>query len=517
MADNPNKKPTVATPSSAYLRMAPRWRMIDVLLGGTEAMRAAGKEFLPQYDNESNKNYDARLSRATLLNMTEQTLDTLAGKPFREAVVLDEDVPTQIEDLAEDVDMQGNNLQAFSRSWFREAWAKGFSHVLVEHPTPEAKTDAEGEQRPRTLADDRAEGLRPYWVHVKPECLIAAYSAVVLGQEVLTHVRILEKSVERVGWEEVEVVRVRVLEPGTWQVWAPDEKGEEWHVESEGSTSLDYIPLVTFYAGKRTGLMECKPPLTDLAHLNVAHWQSSSDQRNVLTVSRFPILAASGVPADQKVNIGPNNFLTTEAPEGKWYYVEHTGAAIAAGQTDLSSLEDQMATYGAEYMRKKPGDETATGRALDAAEASSYLAATVRDFQDCLEQAMQFTADWLGLDNGGSVKVNADVDLSEADAAELDALLKMRAQRDISRKAFLKEMKARQVLSDDFDEDDDAEQLKEEATDSMGDMFGKGNGTQAPPADPNADPNADPQDPPADPNNPQPPAPNDPALNPGGE
>lgn len=34
MADTPNKKPTVASPSSAYLRMAPRWRMIDVLLGG---------------------------------------------------------------------------------------------------------------------------------------------------------------------------------------------------------------------------------------------------------------------------------------------------------------------------------------------------------------------------------------------------------------------------------------------------------------------------------------------------
>ena len=47
MADTPNKKPTVASPSSAYLRMAPRWRMIDVLLGGTEARIASGKEFLP--------------------------------------------------------------------------------------------------------------------------------------------------------------------------------------------------------------------------------------------------------------------------------------------------------------------------------------------------------------------------------------------------------------------------------------------------------------------------------------
>ncbi len=488
MADNPNKKPTVATPSSAYQRMYPRWRMIDVLLGGTEAMRAAGKDFLPQYENESNKNYEARLARATLLNMTEQTLDTIAGKPFREQVVLGDDVPPQIEELTEDVDMQGNNLHAFCRTWFREGWAKGLSHVLVEHPTPEAKTDAEGEQRPRTLADDRAEGLRPYWVHVKPECLIAAYSAVVLGQEVLTHVRILETTVERVGWEEVEVHRVRVLEPGRWELWAPDEKGEEWHVEDEGATALGYVPLVTFYAGKRTGLMECKPPLTDLAHLNVAHWQSSSDQRNVLTVSRFPILAASGVNADQKVNIGPNNFLTTEAAEGKWYYVEHTGAAIKAGAEDLSALEDQMSTYGAEFMRKRPGDETATGRALDSAESSSYLASTVRDFQDCVELAMQYTADWLGLDEGGSVRINADVDLSEADAAELDALLKMRAQRDISRKTLLDEMQKRSVLSDDFDEEADAELLAEESANTMGDMFGGGNG---PGGQPGATPPAD--------------------------
>lgn len=498
MADTPKKKATVATPSSAYQRMYPRWRMIDVLLGGTEAMRDAGKDFLPQYENESNKNYEARLARATLLNMTEQTLDTIAGKPFREQVVLGDDVPSQVEELTEDVDMQGNNLHAFCRSWFREGWAKGLSHVLVEHPTPEERVDPDtGEPVLRTLADDRDEGLRPYWVHVKPECLIAAYSMVVHGKEVLTHVRIRETTVEKSGWEEVEVERIRVLEPGLWQLWKlVDEKKDEWAIEDEGTTTLDYIPLVTFYAGKRTGLMEAKPPLADLAYLNVEHWQSKSDQRNVLTVSRFPILAAAGVPADQKVTIGPNNFLTTDDPQGKWYYVEHTGAAIAAGQTDLESLEDQMATYGAEYMRKKPGDETATGRALDSAESSSYLASTVRDFQDCVELAMQYTADWIGKDDGGSVQINDNVDLSEADAAELDTLNKARAGRDISRKTYLDELQKRQILSDDFDEEQDAEFLAEEAKDSMGDMFGGGQGTMTRPGQPGNQPPQDPNDPP---------------------
>lgn len=513
MADGQKKKPTVATPSGAYTRMLPRWKMMDALLGGTETMRRS-REYLPQYDNESNKNYEARLERATLLNMTEQTLDTLAGKPFREAVVLGDDAPEVFEEYAEDIDMQGNNLQAFCRTWFREGWAKGFSHVLVDHPTPEERVDDAGNVVPRTLADDRDEGMRPYWVHIKPECLIAAYSMVVHGKEVLTHVRIRETTVEKSGWEEVEVERIRVLEPGLWQLWKlVDEKKDEWAIDSEGTTTLDYIPLVTFYAGKRVGLMECKPPLADLAYLNVEHWQSKSDQRNVLTVSRFPILAAAGVPADQKVTIGPNNFLTTDDVQGKWYYVEHTGAAIAAGQTDLESLEDQMATYGAEYMRKRPGDETATGRALDSAESSSYLAATVRDFQDCVELAMQYTADWIGQEDGGSVQINDDVDLSEADAAELDTLNKARAARDISRKTYLDELQKRSILSDDFDEEQDAEFLAEEAKDALGDMFGGGQGTQTPPGNQPPNPN-DPNYPanqPPDPANPgnQPPTPDD--------
>lgn len=471
MANNATtQKPSVATPSSAYLRMLPRWKMIDALLGGTEAMREAGESYLPRYEAESAKNYQVRLARATLFNMTEQTLNTLSGKPFETQIVLGEDVPEPVVALMEDVDQQGNNLQSFCRAWFREAWAKGFSHALIEHATPEPREDG----TPRTLADDRADGLRPYWVNISPEAIIAAYSQFLHGKEMLTHVRIMETCVERRDWEEVTVTRVRVLEPGKWELWAPRESGKddgEWIIEAEGTTGLSYIPLVTFYTSKRTGLMECKPPLTDLAHLNVAHWQSGSDQRNVLTVSRFPILAGAGVPADYEIKVGPNNFLTTEAAEGKWYYVEHTGAAITAGQTDLESLENQMATYGAEYLRKKSGTETATGRALDSAEAVSYLGATVMDFQDAVELALQYTADWLGLEEGGSVVLNHDLGLTEGDAAELDALLKMRAQRDISRKALLSAMRDRKVLPDDFDLDADAQALEDETRESLGDLF----------------------------------------------
>lgn len=459
-------KTDVSTTSSAYDRMSPRWRLINTLLGGTEAMREAGREYTPQHVEESNEAYERRLSRTTLLNFFEAVHDSLTSRPFRDPITLKEDVPQPLVELAEDIDLLGNHLNVFARSWFSEGLAQGLSHVLVDFPTSPRE-----ESGPRTLDDDRRERLRPYWVRVAPENLIAAYSED--GQ--LAHVRIKEVTVERDGFYEQTVERVRVLEPGTWQVYRRGQ-GKKWTLEDEGTTGLSYIPLVTFYTGKRQGEFEVKPPLTDLAHLNISHWQSSSDQRHVLTVARFPILAVSGVTDVDGVRIGPNNYLTTPDPQGKWYYVEHTGAAIEAGRKDLETLEDQMASHGAEFLKRRPGTQTATERALDSAESVSSLEAMALDFRDALEIALSVTADWLRLDEGGSVEMTTSFSEGEASAIKAEILLKLRAARDLSRSALLAEMQALGFLPEDFDAEIDAELLTEESSELtaglMGDSFG---------------------------------------------
>lgn len=470
----------VSTPSSAYTVMKPRWDLDEALMGGTESMRAAGKQYLPQHPSESNKNYQNRLDRATLLNVYEDTVNTLSGKPFCEDIKLGEDVPEAIVELCEDVDLQGTALSPFCRNWFRMAWRKGFAHVLVDQPVGQKKTDDRGNERPRTLDDDRQEGIRPYWVLIRPENVLAAYGRMENGREVLEHVRILEESTERSGWTEKTVRRIRVLEPGVWELWKEEDAGggkKKWVVEGRGLTGLTQVPMRTFYAGKRESLMLCKPPLTDLAHLNITHWQSSSDQRNVLTVARFPILAGKGIDDTAKVEVGPNNYLTS-TETGEWYYVEHSGAAIEAGRKDLEDLENQMAMYGAEFLRKKPGGETATARALDSAENDSELGASAKDFKDLIEECLQLTAEWMGQETGGSVELTSiDEEPVAADQPILDALQKARAARDISREAYLTELKRRGALSEDFDIDEDKEKLDSEApTDGLDGMFNAGNG-----------------------------------------
>lgn len=242
-------------------------------------------------------------------------------------------------------------------------------------------------------------------------------------------------------------------------------QNKKWVIEDEWQTGIDVIPFVTFYSNGREDLMCAKPPLLDLAYMNVAHWQSSSDQRNVLTVARFPLLAGAGVSSEDSngLEVGPNRLLTTTDPQGKFYYVEHTGAAIEAGRKDLEALEAQMAGYGATFLKAQPGTQTATARALDSAEAISPLQATTMVFEDAVEQVLDLTALWMKADAGGEVEFNKEFGLTLGDQAGLDVLFKTRQAKDISRKSYLDELKRRGLLNGDFDADDDQEQIDEEA------------------------------------------------------
>lgn len=467
----PSKDPkSPDTTSFAWDAMIDLWDMIETILGGTASMRAAGSVYLPQHDEESNHNYAERLDTNVLTNKLEQTLDNFVGRPFSDPVRLSEDVPDQIRDLTNNIDLQGNNLTVFCREWFREGLAKGFSHVLIDFPRME-----DDERGTRTLADDMAEGRRPYWVHIKPENLIFATSEIVQTEngvkEFLTHVRIKEVIIEQDGFTEIAHEQIRVLMPGFFQLWRKvKQKGKrkpEWKIIDSGETGLDFIPLLTFYAD-RTGLMTAKPPLEDLAHMNVRHWQSQADQINVLTVARFPMLAVAGATdsAGTTMRIGPRQLLGTKDPNGRFYYVEHGGKSIEAGRTDLQDLEDSMGTYGAAFLKKKSGEQTATARALDSAESVSPLQDMTLRFIDTVNNALSVTGAWLNIkDSTGSVIITTEFGPEELNDVDAKTLSSARQKREISRIAYIKELKRRGIIDEEYDAVEDVLELKRELVD----------------------------------------------------
>ena len=456
-----------STTSFEWDAMIGSWTRIDTLLSGTASMRAAGNTYLPQHAEESDGNYNERLAVNILFNAMELTLDHFVGRPFSDPVRLNNDVPDEIVEHAKNIDLQGNDITAFCRDWFRQGLAKGFCHVLVDMPALD-----EAARTGRTRADDLAEGRRPFWQLIQPENMIYAEAQINVDpmtmelRENFTHVRLSEVVIERDGFAQVAKQRIRVLEPGFFEVFEFRKvKGQKpaWVRIESGETGINFVPIVTYYSN-RQGFLLAKPPLEDLAFLNIRHWQSMSDQINILTVMRFPMLAVSGATEQggATMAIGPRQLLQTKDANGKFYYVEHTGKSIEAGWRELEKLEEDMEAYGATFLKKDPGNETATGRALDSAEAVTPLQDMTMRFIDSVNNAMSVHGFWLSLDEAGTVTITTDFGPEEVTKEDAALLIALRKGRDISRIAFIKETQRRGTLSEDYDPEADFKLMVEE-------------------------------------------------------
>lgn len=480
----------VSTPSDAQSKMSAKCALPRTLMGGTAAMRAAKEKYLPKEPAEDVDAYDSRLSRSTLFNGFRKTVKDMTGKVFDREVTLEDDVPAPLKDYAENIDLAGRHLNVFARDVFFDGMQSGIAYILTDMPPAVKRADGQ----PATRADEQAAKLRPYLCHIKMENLIGWRSTTVSGAETLTQVRIRECVSEADGdWGEKEVEQIRVLTPGAWQTFRKSTvQGQEdkWVPHENGTTSVNKITLAPVYIN-RTAFMCGEPPLEDLADLNVAHWQSQSDQRNILHVARVPILFGAGFKDVDKIAIGASSMTRNSDPNAKLTYVEHTGAAIDSGDKDLKNLEFQMQTQGLQLLVPQPGGKTATGEIRDDAKENSPLAMMANALADALEQSFGFMAEYaaLGTDKGGSVDVNTDFGVSLG-AVDLQLLLDAVNSGNITKETFWAELRRRDVLSDSFDPDVEKEKLASEAPQLPDPGPGKGLPLGAPGGGPPAAPGA---------------------------
>lgn len=402
--------------SAAHDVMAPRLAKMRAVLGGTETMREAGQAYLPQHDKESSAAYLERLDRSVLYNVTDMTLKSWVGQVFANDLQQSPSLSAEITNSFEDIDLQGNNIDVFAREWFQDGVSYGIAPMLVLFPPTTAETT-----EPRTKKDDVLEARRPYWRRVAAENVLDARTAVRSdGREVYDHVRILEGRVEVDGFSETWVEQILVYtdtDVTTYELNKQDKRRKkEWVQTDRYEHDLGEVPLVVFYAEKQANMVG-RSSLMDLADVNIQHWQSDSDQTACLTVSRFPILAATGVPEETELVVGPRKFLRSDNENAKFSYVEHSGSALAAGATNLRDLEARMSNYGAEFLKRRPGRETATARALDSSEATSQIEDVAKRYNDALDTALYFTACWLGQDapEPGGLSVQSKFDDPEED------------------------------------------------------------------------------------------------------
>jgi len=443
----------VSDQSAAVAAMAEHWPMIDALVGGTKAMRAAGRAFLPQWPKEDESSYQTRLAVATLFPAFSRTTAVLAAKPLSKPIGLGE-LPPAIAGLIADIDMAGSTLHAFAAQVMLACLRYGLAGVLVECPPAEGAV---------TRADEVARGIRPYLALYPAKTILGWRSARGPQGTILTQLRLLEQVTEADGdFGEATITQVRVLTPGAWAIWRQASAGtgdrEEWVLHSQGTTTLTTIPFVFFY-GLRDGFGLGPPPLLDLAYLNVEHWQSASDQQTILHVARVPILFAKGFAEGDSILVGASSAVSSASPDAELKYVEHSGAAIEAGRQALIDTEDRMRQIGAELLVQKPTIATATQTVSEGEASRSILQRITETFEDSLAECLRLMGAWIGETVTAEVEMFKDFGATDLSERSSDILLRAAAGGHVSSETVFHQLRRRDIIAPDLSWDDEQGKL----------------------------------------------------------
>lgn len=435
-------------PAKEYNELMRTLALPHALMGGTQAMRDAGQDFLPQENQETNNDYQARLSRSFLFGGYERTISILGGEVFDKPVTFQEDTPEEVVSLMDNVDLLKRNLTRFSRDFFEWAVVNGTGHIFVDvQPLPK---DDDGNEIKTNKSQDNKLGRRPYFVHVPAGNLIGYKLDANME---LAQIRIKETVKEDDGEFDVkEIGQTRVIYPGKWEVYRKTEK-EESVLYDSGTTPLNKILLASLFTGKKISEFTAKPPLTGQAELNQQHWVSSSDQNNILHVCRVPILFGKMLDSDDgdKVVVSPGNLIHSNTELGELKYVEPSGKAMGDGWKDLERLETLMSLWGLDLIANdRSGNITATEKALTGAKTGSFLNATAMECQDVLNTALGFMCEILGVEFKGGAVVNTDFSLALQNF-DTNTLLNAFKLNILDRTTVIDEMKRRGLINENAD------------------------------------------------------------------
>ena len=398
------------TRTRAVLDMMKGWEIMKAVTEGTDYLRQNSEAFLPLEPREDFDAYLARVNRAVFSPFTQRLIRAATGLVLRKPITLTGD-PYWTEMFKMDVDGCKSDLDEYARRLLMCSLTYGQSHILVDYPAPSGA---------RSLAEERAQDRRPYWIEVDPTNLYGWRLDRESNYGNLIQVRLAEKAVLPSGQFGEEVFdQIRVIEPGRYRVFRKKEQIEEMYDVSDNSSvgefevattqkdykqvesgefSLGEIPLVTIYSGKTDNLVS-KPPLLDIAYLNIAHFQRQADLIHSLHVASQPMLVMEGYDDQTKDLAISVNYAMATQPGNKVYYVEPASSAFDAQSAEIKELQMQMATLGISTLsQQKFVAESADARRLDRVDTNSMLAMVSMELEQKLQKAFNLSADYVGIE-----------------------------------------------------------------------------------------------------------------------
>jgi hypothetical protein len=424
------------------IAMMPDWAVMAAVTRGTNYLRDLSETYLPQEPREDTDAYQTRVDRSVLSPYTSRLIETAAGAILRKPIHIEGD--SYWLDLAQNIDGLGSNINEYARRALVSSLTYGHSAILIDYPAAAPVLN---------LAEERALGRRPYFVHVDAPQVWGWRKEPVTNR--LLQVRIHDYDVRPLNdFGEEQVEEMRVIYPGRYDLYTLGQDVVEF--TATGGYSLTEIPFVPIYSNRR-GLLISQPPLLDIANLNITHYQRQADLIHALHIAAMPTLVLEGWDDTTGSATMGVNYAIAMQPGNKAYYVQADATSFDAQMAELQSLEQQMSTLGVtKLFGQKFVAESAEAKRIDQAQSNSVLSIISQELESALNQAFAFAAQYVGMEPP-EITIDRDFDYYRLIGQDVAVLTQLNAAGKISDAMLLEILRRGEVLPDNINIEDELE------------------------------------------------------------
>lgn len=449
-----------------------KWKLVRDCVAGPFSVKAAGEEYLPKLERQTDKLYQAYKKRAVFFNGTKRTHRAMNGLIFRKPPKMK--LQGSLKPIETDADLRGNKFIGYCKTIVADVCSVG---------------------RAGTLIDWSAEESRAYFCYYRAEDVINWQYQTIEGKTALTLLSLHEcakdpnpedefapKEVEQ--WRTYQLINKAVV----CKVWRRGDDGKlkvhESPVMVRKGGALEAIPFV-FHNTDGGDPDIGDVPLEDLAHVNVSHYQSSADLENGRHLTGNPTPFAfgldnesatgqgkgqGGVGDDGTVQLGSNAILLSDNDKATVGYLEFSGQGLKALDDAMKQKEEQMAALGARLIEPKPTDaeafETVSLRAT--AEASTLATIGIsctETLTRCLAFVLYWTDATADLATAGDkieFALNSDFVSSAITPEMLTAVGALRTQNLISKTAYFHQLQKGEFYPEGWTEEKEFDAIEAE-------------------------------------------------------
>jgi hypothetical protein len=490
-----------------YSEFYPKWERIRDVIAGEDKIKAQGEKYLPKLSGQTDDEFNAYKLRAEFFNATGRTQGGLLGLIFEKDPTVT--VPAECEEWLNDITLTGTTFFGFAKHVTEQIVGPGRFGIYVDFDQDAGRSYFVGYMTEQIInwRTERKKGkqfvtmvvLKESVESVQADQFVAEVKEryrVLLLEDGVFKVRLYEKKqpseLPKQGTEPTKRARTaqkartgnddELMKEFAKAAKKPDEVPEEGDftiteiVPVIRGTALKFIPF-TFVGVTRNEAEPERPPLEDVATVNLSHYRTSADLEHGRHFTGLPTAWVAGFDTDEELRIGAATAWISKDPTAKAGFLEFTGQGLQALEKAVEQKETRMAVLGARLLeQQKKEAETAETLRLRQAGESSVLASIATTVGEALTAALRFLDYWR---TGGAEletdpeKISAELNTNFIEVTltpqAITALVSAWQGKAISHLTLLHNFQKTGILPPEIDPEDEQARIDDEAPALSGD------------------------------------------------